>query len=99
MLCSSRSRFFLLAWALPACVAGALFKQDWVISWEVGAPNGQERQMIKINGQFPGPTILCDEDDDIEISVHNRMPFNTTVHWHGLEYIYRLRSCMSSPTR
>lgn len=78
-------RLFLLSWVLPAWVAGALFKQDWVITWELGAPNGQEREMIKINGQFPGPTILCDEDDDIEISVHNKMPFNTTVHWHGLE--------------
>ncbi|KAF4975328.1 hypothetical protein FZEAL_7861 [Fusarium zealandicum] len=74
----------LLAWVLSTPVAGALYKRDWVITWEPGAPNGQERQMIKINGQFPGPTILCDEDDDIEILVHNKMPFNTTVHWHGL---------------
>ncbi|KAF5007923.1 hypothetical protein FDECE_5839 [Fusarium decemcellulare] len=82
---SSRLLFLIVAWVFSTCVAAALFKRNWVITWEPGAPNGQERQMIKINGQFPGPTILCDEDDDIEITVHNKMPFNTTVHWHGLE--------------
>ncbi|KXH68537.1 hypothetical protein CSAL01_02194 [Colletotrichum salicis] len=74
----------LLAYALLPFAAGALFQRDWVTTWEVGAPNGQERQMIKINGQFPGPAIICDEDDDIEITVHNKMPFNTTIHWHGM---------------
>ncbi|KAK2616916.1 Glc7p regulatory subunit [Conoideocrella luteorostrata] len=67
-----------------SAVSGALVKHDWVITWESGAPNGQERDMILINGNFPGPALLCDEDDDIEITVHNRMPFNTSVHWHGL---------------
>lgn len=43
--------------------------------------------MIKINGGFPGPALTCDEDDDIEITVYNQMPFNTSVHWHGLEYV------------
>ncbi|KAB5536176.1 multicopper oxidase-domain-containing protein [Coniochaeta sp. 2T2.1] len=81
-------------WRIPLCIlalailpsAGAsLVKQEWIISWETGAPNGQAREMIKINGQFPGPAVICDEDDDVEITVHNIMPFNTTVHWHGLE--------------
>ncbi|KAM0543071.1 hypothetical protein ACHAPJ_012520 [Fusarium lateritium] len=75
----------LLVWMFLTSVTGAIVKKDWVITWELGAPNGQERQMIKINGQFPGPALVCDEDDDIEVTVHNRMPFNTTVHWHGLE--------------
>lgn len=45
----------------------ALVKQDWVLTWEIGAPNGQPREMIKINGQFPGPALHADEDDDIEV--------------------------------
>lgn len=85
MLTSPRLILLLLAWVFSALVASALVKKDWTITWEPGAPNGQERDMIKINNQFPGPTILCDEDDDIEVTVHNKMPFNTTVHWHGLE--------------
>lgn len=85
MQSSPRLICFLLAWVLSTCVTSAIVKKDWTITWESGAPNGQERQMIKINGQFPGPEIVCDEDDDIEVTVHNKMPFNTTVHWHGLE--------------
>ncbi|KAJ0328816.1 hypothetical protein COL5a_004601 [Colletotrichum fioriniae] len=81
---SPKLQSMLLACILLPFAAGALFQRDWIVTWEVGAPNGQERQMIKINGQFPGPPIICDEDDDIEITVHNKMPFNTTVHWHGM---------------
>ncbi|CAJ2509011.1 Uu.00g140370.m01.CDS01 [Anthostomella pinea] len=62
----------------------ATVKHDWALTWTSGAPNGQEREMIKINGEFPGPALICDEDDDIEITVRNYMPFNTSVHWHGL---------------
>ncbi|CEO58348.1 Putative Gip1 [Penicillium brasilianum] len=40
--------------------------------------------MIKMNGDFPGPSFVWDEDDDIEVIVHNKMPFNSSIHWHGL---------------
>ncbi|KID73886.1 laccase, partial [Metarhizium brunneum ARSEF 3297] len=53
-------------------------------TWDKGAPNGQSREMIYTNGQFPGPSLLLDEDDDVEITVHNDMNRNATVHWHGL---------------
>ncbi|EFY96254.1 multicopper oxidase [Metarhizium robertsii ARSEF 23] len=53
-------------------------------TWDKGAPNGQSREMIYTNGQFPGPSLLLDEDDDVEITVHNDMNRNVTVHWHGL---------------
>ncbi|KAL4884004.1 laccase-1 [Aspergillus karnatakaensis] len=56
------------------------------LSWDYGAPNGGEpRQMVLTNGQYPGPDLVWDEGDDIEVLVINNMPFNTTVHWHGLE--------------
>lgn len=38
-------------------------------TWDKGAPNGQSREMIYTNGQFPGPSLLLDEDDDVEVSV------------------------------
>lgn len=56
------------------------------LTWEDGAPNGQAvRKMIKMNGSFPGPNIVVDEGDWLEVTVTNEMPFNTTIHWHGLE--------------
>ncbi|KAL5339745.1 laccase-1 [Aspergillus crustosus] len=56
------------------------------LSWDYGAPNGGEpRQMVLTNGGYPGPDLIWDEGDDIEVLVVNNLPFNTTVHWHGLE--------------
>ena len=42
-------------------------RHELVLTWEVGAPNGQSRQMIKTNGCFPAPTLIFDEDDDAEV--------------------------------
>lgn len=41
------------------------------ITWDEGAPNGQSRQVIHTNGQFPSPTLVWDEGDDIEVSIHS----------------------------
>jgi len=54
---------------LPALIHGRLIKHTMKITWEVGAPNGNARKMIKINGNFPGPNIIADEGDFIEVSI------------------------------
>lgn len=54
--------FFTSAWAKTV-------KETLRITWEEGAPNGQARELIYTNGQFPSPTLVWDEDDDIEVSV------------------------------
>jgi len=36
------------------------------------------------NGQIPGPRIHIRQGDRVRINVHNDLPENTTVHWHGL---------------
>lgn len=56
---------------------------DLVLTWEKGSPDGYERDMFKINGQFPGPLLEIDEGDDVVISVKNDSPYNTTIHYHG----------------
>ncbi|OJJ30871.1 hypothetical protein ASPWEDRAFT_120138 [Aspergillus wentii DTO 134E9] len=55
------------------------------LTWASGAPDGVERQQALINGQYPGPPLIMDEGDDVEVVVNNFMPFNTTVHYHGIE--------------
>lgn len=47
---------------------GAVVKRDLTITWERWAPNGQPRYMILTNGQFPAPSLIFDENDDIEVS-------------------------------
>ncbi|KAJ5503444.1 Multicopper oxidase type 2 [Penicillium fimorum] len=55
------------------------------LTWGTKAPDGVERQQALINGQFPGPPLIFDEGDNVEVTVNNFLPFNTTMHWHGIE--------------
>lgn len=41
-----------------------------------------------INGQYPGPTVVADWGDIIEVSVTNHLERNGTgIHWHGLRQL------------
>lgn len=55
------------------------------LAWESRASDGVERPQALINGQFPGPPLILDEGDSVEVVVNNLMPFDTTVHFHGIE--------------
>ncbi|KAJ5142785.1 Multicopper oxidase type 2 [Penicillium bovifimosum] len=57
------------------------------LTWDKGAPDGVERKQALINGQFPGPALIFDEGDNVEVTVNNYLPFNTTMHWHGIEQV------------
>lgn len=37
-----------------------------------------------INGQYPGPLLLWDEDDWVKVSVVNNCSNPFTMHWHGI---------------
>ncbi len=37
------------------------------------------------NGSVPGPAIEVNEGDRVRFIVENRLPEDTTIHWHGLE--------------
>lgn len=57
---------------------------DLTVTWEKHAPDGISRDMILINGQFPGPVMEINEGDEVWVTVHNLMPYNTTMHYHGM---------------
>ena len=41
------------------------------------------------NGQYPGPAIVADWGDTIEVTVVNSTPDNgTSIHWHGLRQLH-----------
>jgi FtsP/CotA-like multicopper oxidase with cupredoxin domain len=75
---------FLTIWLTltASCLAGtSYFKLE--LTWGQGAPDGHERGMIFINGQYPGPLLDIQQGDWVEIEVRNLMPWNTTIHAHG----------------
>ena len=83
-------RFYTLSWVAAIAFEAAANplttsprRFEWTLSWEEYAPDGFSRELILINGKFPGPKVELNEGDDVEILIHNKMPFNTTVHFHG----------------
>jgi len=52
------------------------------------APDGVAKDMMVINGQYPGPTIEADWGDEVEVRVCNELPLNGTgIHFHGLRQL------------
>ena len=49
---------------------------------EVG-PFGVYRTWL-YNGQFPGPEIRVREGERLRVTLENRLPEPTTIHWHGV---------------
>lgn len=53
------------------------------------APDGRERQVLLVNGSFPGPTIIADWGDTVVVHVTNSMQDNgSSIHFHGVRQLY-----------
>ncbi|KAL5604004.1 uncharacterized protein BROUX77_004190 [Berkeleyomyces rouxiae] len=57
------------------------------VTWADYAPDGFTRKQFLVNGIFPGPTLELNEGDQVRVDVHNKSPFNTTIHYHGIEML------------
>jgi hypothetical protein len=69
---------------------GVVNHYDFDIAYDVAAPDGVKRNVILVNGQFPGPLIEANWGDWIEVTVTNSLPLDasdqgepTAIHWHG----------------
>ncbi|KAG5934463.1 hypothetical protein E4U53_000689 [Claviceps sorghi] len=65
---------------------GVIRTYDFTVSRGVIAPDGYQREVILVNGAFPGPLIEANWGDTIQVTVHNNI--STTeegiaIHWHG----------------
>ncbi|OVA06322.1 Multicopper oxidase [Macleaya cordata] len=45
----------------------------------------KSKDIVTVNRMFPGPVIYAYEDDKIIVKVTNETPYNTTIHWHGVQ--------------
>ncbi|WCJ44162.1 laccase 14 [Euphorbia peplus] len=43
------------------------------------------KNMLTVNGSFPGPTITARRGDVIYVNVHNQAKHGVTIHWHGVK--------------
>ncbi|EXJ86608.1 hypothetical protein A1O3_03561 [Capronia epimyces CBS 606.96] len=65
---------------------GVVRKYDFTISRGILSPDGYERSLLLVNGQYPAPTIEANWGDTIEVTVTNNITGvaeGTSVHWHG----------------
>lgn len=53
---------------LIASVQAAHVHYTLDLTWKKGSPNGVEREMIFVNDQFPGPSLIMDEGDEVSVS-------------------------------
>nr|GEV70642.1 laccase-3 like [Tanacetum cinerariifolium] len=42
------------------------------------------KNIITVNGQFPGPTLEVWDGDTLVVNVLNNARYNITIHWHGI---------------
>jgi CopA family copper-resistance protein len=51
---------------------------------------GTPRMATTINGSIPAPTLRLKEGDTVTIRVTNRLPVDTSIHWHGIILPYQM---------
>lgn len=80
-----RLSFIVLAACLVAVVSSKVVHLEWDITWVNAAPDGFERPVIGINGQWPCPQVDLDFGDRLIVDVYNSLGNQSTgIHWHGL---------------
>ncbi len=77
----------ILIFSIFPCVNLKLVKHTFEIDYDSGSPDGvRNNWILKINQQFPGPTIIAEEGDILQVDVVNKIRNRqeTTIHWHGI---------------
>ncbi|KAK4102864.1 multicopper oxidase [Parathielavia hyrcaniae] len=65
---------------------GVVRRYQLTVSRGIIAPDGYERDVLLVNGAFPGPLIEANWGDIIVVDVHNNITDpedGTAIHWHG----------------
>ena len=66
---------------------GVIRTYDFTIARGNIAPDGVNKSVLLVNGQFPGPMIEANWGDTVQVTVHNRIANpaeGTALHWHGM---------------
>lgn len=62
----------------------ALSQFELTLSDSYQTKDGTYKAYKTINGVSPGPPIIVDEDEWIEVTVHNRLETSVSIHFHGV---------------
>ncbi|CAN6454889.1 unnamed protein product [Victoria cruziana] len=73
-----------LACSLPLQGLCKIHYHDFVVAPTPYTRLCETKDILTINGQFPGPTLYLNKGDKLLVNVINRAPYPLTIHWHGL---------------
>ncbi|KAK7328183.1 hypothetical protein VNO77_22282 [Canavalia gladiata] len=45
------------------------------------------KNILTVNGKFPGPTLTAHGGDKLVVKVYNKAKYNITIHWHGARQV------------
>ncbi|MCJ1354255.1 MAG: hypothetical protein MMC33_004242 [Icmadophila ericetorum] len=68
-------------------ITGVIRPYDFTISRGYLAPDGVNKSVLLVNGQFPAPTIEVNWGDTIQVTVRNEITGpeeGVSLHWHGI---------------
>lgn len=75
---------FIVILFTPAPLYAATIDYDLTIDRQQLSITGESAWAMTINGTVPGPALRFSEGDLARIRVHNALPEETSIHWHGI---------------
>ncbi|KAL2486930.1 Laccase-1 [Abeliophyllum distichum] len=80
---------FLVTFPVPPSSSSSIPSKHFQfnVEWKKVTRLCHTKQLLTINGEYPGPTIIINEGDNVQVKVTNRVARNTTIHWHGIRQL------------
>ncbi|KAM1204121.1 hypothetical protein ACFX2J_019853 [Malus domestica] len=66
---------------------GKIHHQKFVVKSSSYTRLCSTKEILTVNGRFPGPTLKARRGDKIIITVYNKANYNITFHWHGVRQV------------
>ncbi|GAB2299943.1 hypothetical protein Dimus_033988 [Dionaea muscipula] len=69
------------------CMAkgGNITTIDWILQETSYTRLCSTKDILTVNGEFPGPALELSKGETIYVNVHNQGTYNVTIHWHGVK--------------
>ncbi|WCJ28432.1 Laccase-4 [Euphorbia peplus] len=78
---------FVFVCFLPILVQSKVRFYHFSVAMKNSTKLCSSKQIVTVNGKFPGPTLYAREDDTILVRVVNNVKYNVTIHWHGIRQL------------
>ncbi|KAM7279998.1 hypothetical protein ACFE04_007132 [Oxalis oulophora] len=76
--------FGILIFSYIGCQAEA-HEYNWTVKEASYTRLCETKNILTVNGEYPGPTLRVQRGDTIYVTVHNQGKYNITIHWHGVK--------------